>query len=141
MKSQRKKAEVTGMLFNSLLCDLILLVTGAYLLKTYVIEIDLSEDEQFYVQHTYRWIRCIAVLSMLVGVLYMIGCDLEILNSKYYVLCMIYNLVVTYIGAIWWLYIDFKHGPKDYESIENLKIRTQAAIVSPLLMILIYFLL
>lgn len=67
---------------------------------------------EFFIQHTYRWIRCGAILSMLGAVGYVVCSDIGLLNGQYYTPCLFYGFIMTYIGAVWWIYIDYKYAQK-----------------------------
>ena len=56
----------------------------------------------------------------------------------YTVLFFVELLYIIYISAVGDIYIEYKHGPKNYQYVETLKIRLQAAIALPLIIIIMY---
>lgn len=128
------------MFFGSPLYDLFLIIFGVFLVKIYVFENDLSEHERLFMNHTSKWIRCAVVISMIIALVYTVGCDMGLLDGHYYEQSVFYLYIASYLGAVWGIYIDYKYKAKDYECVEKLKLRVQAAICIPLLFLLLHFL-
>lgn len=127
------------MFWRSPLCDFILILTVFSIAKTYVFEKSLSNYEERYIRHSNRWARYIAVLIIVIGTFYAVGCDIGIANEEYYIYSLTLVCFIIYISALWFIHIDYQYGPKDYSFVKNVKLRVYAAIALPCLFLLIYF--
>ena len=127
------------MFWRSPLFDLALIISTLIFLKHFLLRKDLTEEELLLIKHSHNWIRFCVVISIAMELSYVVGADIALLDGEYYIQCLILCVATIYIGAIWATYIGYKYGPKNYEYTESLKTRIQAAIVLPLIFILMYF--
>lgn len=127
------------MFWRSPLWDFIMLLMLFSIAKTYIFEKGLSDYEKRYIKHSNRWIRYIVILAIFICVLYAVGANIGITSEEYYIHSLISGSVVMYFSALWFVYVDYRYGPKDYSFVKNVKSRVYAAITVPCLFLLIYF--
>ena len=126
------------MVFHSLLFDALLLISSVLFAKQYLFKKDLTDNDILLINYSSNWIRIVIVITLLAEIGYIIGTDIGLLNGLYYIHSLILCGITIYISAVWDIYIEYKHGPKNYQYVETLKIRLQAAIALPLIIIIMY---
>ena len=106
--------------------------------KHYLFKKDLTDNDILLINYSSNWIRIVIVITLLAEIGYIIGTDIGLLNGLYYIHSLILCGITIYISAVWDIYIEYKHGPKNYQYVETLKVRLQAAIALPLIIIIMY---
>lgn len=127
------------MLWGSPLLDFIWIISLAFFVKHYLFLRDLNDEEKRLVLYSYTWVRIVIVLSIVGEIGYVIGSDIALFDGKYYIHCLDICVLTFYLCALWDIYIGYKHGPKTSEYKESLRIRIQAVIALPLIVLLMYF--
>ena len=127
------------MFWRSPLWDFMMLLMLFSIAKTYVFERNLSDYEKRYIKHSRRWIRYVVVLVIFISVLYAVGANIGITDEEYYIHSLILGCFVMYTSAIWFIYVDYRYGPRDYHFVKNVKSRVYAAIALPCVFLLMYF--
>ena len=127
------------MFWGSPLLDTILIISTALFLKHYLFLKGVNDEEKRFISYSNTRVRVIIVLSITGELGYIVGSDIAVFDGKYYIYCVLLCGITIYLCALWGIYIGYKYGPKSYEYKESLKTRIQAAIVLPLIFILMYF--
>lgn len=119
--------------------DLILAISTVMLLKHYLFLKEVNDEERRFIYYSNKYIRIIIVLSIAGELAYIVGSDIALFDGEYYIQCISLCGITIYLCALWGIYMGYKYGPKTYEYKESLKTRILAAIVLPLIFILMYF--
>lgn len=111
------------MFFHSPLFDLLLLISAIGFAKQYLYKKDLTANDILLINYSSNWIRIVIVITILMEIGDIIGTDIGLLNGLYYIHSLMLCGITIYISAVWDIYIEYKHGPKNYQYVETLKIR------------------
>lgn len=116
--------------------DAFLLVLFFWLIKSFLLKINLSKNEKFWIEHSNSFVRNALVLSILAEVTYILLSEIGIFSGVYYLYVnglLLSSYLMSMAGIC---YIRHQFGPKDWKY----RYGTQMGFMGIMFMILIYVL-
>lgn len=127
------------MFLHSPIIDIIMLGCCLYLFNVFILVNEMAnEDVKLLASHSKLWLRFIVWLLVLLGSLYMLLSDIDILCGEYYNLVVFFLLLVLYLVGVFGAFVSYKYGPKDYESKLKDQLQIEALICLPIVFLFMY---